>query len=199
MPLTKRQLELKGQWRSVPQNMDEPAFLRDWQAIHSWQRPCGRSLRNRRITIAGCPGLAGDARPRIRLVPLRGRRSFSGSCSFCLGNHQDESAAVSAALAAQIARVPTRSLDQYVCDSSSRDLGGRDCDLQQRAARDFRAYFDPVDDHHRRRNKRTAVHAERIASLHFSERNRGDRKRRNVRSWPGTPAEWIDGVAALKD
>jgi hypothetical protein len=103
MPLTKRQLELKVRGARCRKIWMSRHSSEIWQAIRTWQRPCGRSLRNRRTTIAGCPGRAGVARPRIRLVPLRGCRSFSGSCSFCLGNHQDESAAVSTTLAAQIA------------------------------------------------------------------------------------------------
>jgi hypothetical protein len=45
----------------------------------------------------------------------------------------------------------------------------------------------------------TTIHSEKNALLHFSERNCAGRKRPNDRGWPGTSAQGIECVAALKD
>jgi hypothetical protein len=116
-----------------------------------------------------------------------------------LHDSQDERAAGSTARAAKITRVPARSIDRHACCSCCGDYGSRNRGLQLLTARGSGFQRCAVDDHHRGRNEITALHSEKKALLHFSERNRRDRKRPNDRCWPSTSAEGIECVAALKN
>ena len=112
-----------------------------------------------------------------------------------LGNSQSEAAAGPTAFAAEISRVPTRSIDGDVRCSGARDQCGRESGLQLLAANHRGGYRRPIYDDDGRRNKVTAIHSENSALLHLRKLNRGRREGRDCRGRSGASAQGVYGVA----
>src|SRR5450759_3047571 len=93
-----------------------------------------------------------------------------------LSDGQCEYAAVAAACAAQVSRVPARSMHKHVHGSWTRDQTGRNRDFQLLTAGNRGAQGLPVDDNYRRRNKLAAVHDEHSTLLHLSKIHRAGRE-----------------------
>jgi hypothetical protein len=115
-----------------------------------------------------------------------------------LGDSQDQGLTGSATGAASITRVSTWSIDLHACSSSRGDHGARDRGLQLLTASRKSAERRPIDYHHRRRNKLTAVDNKQKALLHFRERNCTRRKGRDDWRRASTSAQGIERVAALE-
>ena len=112
-----------------------------------------------------------------------------------LGNSQSEAAAGPTAFAAEISRVPTRSIDGDVRCSRARDQCGRESGLQLLTANHRGGYRRPINDDDGSRNEVAAVHSENSALLHLRKLNRGRREGRDCRGWSGASAQGVYGVA----
>jgi hypothetical protein len=127
------------------------------------------------------------------------RLRLTFDCCLCSGDSQGEGAAGSAAGAAEITRVPARSMNRHARFSRSRDNSGRDSDLQLLTAHDLSAHVGAVDDYDRGRDKLTAIHGKKNSLLHLSESNSAGRKRSDHRDGPRTSTQRVECVAAREN